>query len=300
MEIGQLEAFLAVVREGSFTNAANRLNLTQPSLSARIHQLEHSLGGELFKRDKRPVQLTPLGDIFIDYAERAIGILEAGFDAVNSARLGQAGRVTVSCPFSLATYLMPEVVNHFGQAYPQAELYIEAGHSDFAVSQLMDGLVNLALAAAFPRLLAQTKTLLRLHDVMIAAVSPAHELAGETAVPITKLWQYQLVIIHWGAAFDAYIASLGQMSNSRGATVRVPLPAALPMARQPNTITFLPRRLAAVSGLAILDMPSFQFDWDAAVLTRPGRTLTMLEQSFVDIVDTVWHSSQPETPTADR
>jgi DNA-binding transcriptional LysR family regulator len=47
MELRQLEAFLAVVREGSFTQAAESLNLTQPSLSARIQQLEQSLGGEL-------------------------------------------------------------------------------------------------------------------------------------------------------------------------------------------------------------------------------------------------------------
>ncbi|MCZ7674400.1 MAG: hypothetical protein M5U34_48350 [Chloroflexi bacterium] len=47
---------------------------------------------------------------------------------------------------------MPEVVDRFSQAHPQAELFMEAGHSDFAVSQLVDGLVNFALAAAFPPL----------------------------------------------------------------------------------------------------------------------------------------------------
>ncbi len=298
MEIGQIEAFLAVVREGSFTAAATHLNLTQPSLSARIQQLEHSLGAELFMRDKRPVQLTPIGRIFLDYAERGTNILAAGEEAVRSARLGEAGRVKVACPFSLGTYLLPQVVNRFGQAHPQAELYIENGHSDFAISQLLDGLVNLALAAAFPRFLAQAQTLLRLHDEMAVAVAAEHELVGATAVSISQLWQYQPLIVHWGAAFDAYIASLRQMSSARGPTVRVPLAAALPMAHQPNTVTFLPRRLAtAVSGLTILDVPEFQFDWDAIVATRPGRSLTPLEQSFVDIISTVWHASTPEKTT---
>jgi len=294
MELGQLEAFLAVVREGSFTNAAAHLNLTQPSLSARIQQLENSLGVALFMRDKRPIQLTPLGELFIDYAERAVGILEAGRDAVRSTQRGQVGRVRVCCPFSLATYLMPEVVNRFGQKHPKAELFIEAGHSDFAIHQLTDGLVNIALAAAFPRYLAKTQTLLRLHDTMVVAVSPRHELVNETAVSVPQLWQYQPLIVHWGNAFDAYIASLRQVSGADGATVRVPLAAALPMAQQPNTVTFLPRRLAAVSGLTALDVPDFQFDWDAIVVTRPGRSLTVLEQSFVDIVTAVWQSSEPE------
>lgn len=294
MEIGQIEAFLAVVREGSFTNAANRLNLTQPSLSARIQHLEQSLGGELFHRDKRPVQLTQLGELFVGYAERAVGVLEAGYEAVRSARLGMAGRVTVCCPFSLATYLLPNVVNQFGKTHPQAELSIETGHSDFAISQLLDGLVNLAFAAAFPRFLGQTQTLLRLHDEMIAAVTPSHPLVEQTAVSLEQLWRYRTIIVHWGSAFDAYIASLRQMSDSNNTTVRVPLAAALPMAHQPRTVTFMPRRLATASGLASLNVPNFQFDWDAVLVTRPGRTLPTLEQSFVDIVWQIWKKEKPQ------
>ena len=248
MEIRQIEAFLAVIQEGSFTRAASSLNLTQPSLSARIQQLEHSLGGALFARGQRPLLLTPSGELFRDYAERALAILAAGQEAVQSAQLGQSGQVTVCCPFSLAASLMPQVVKRFGQAHPQAELYLETGHSDFAITQLLDGVVNLALAAAFPRFTAQIQTLQRLHDEMVVAVSPEHELVGETAVAIPTLWRYQPIIIHWGRAFDAYIASLRQMSSAAGATVRVPLAAALPMARQPHAVTFLPRRVTAVSG----------------------------------------------------
>lgn len=292
MEIGQLQAFLAVVREGSFTHAANRLNLTQPSLSARIQQLEQSLGSDLFMRDKRPVQLTPIGEIFVDYAERSLGILEAGQEAVRIASLGEAGRVSVACPYSLATYLMPEVVSRFGQMHAQAELYLENGHSDYAVNRLLDGIVNLALAAAFPRYLAQAKTLLRLHDEMVVAVAPSNPLSRETAVSVKQLWQFQPLIIHWGAAFDAYIRSLRQMSGAKGPTLHVPLAAALPMARQSNTVTFLPGRLAAVSELITLNVPDFKFDWDALVLTRSGRTLSALEQSFVEIVDAVWQNHQ--------
>jgi DNA-binding transcriptional LysR family regulator len=290
MEIGQLEAFLAVAREGSFTQAANRLNLTQPSLSARIHQLEQNLGGDLFQRDRRPIQLTLLGETFLGYAERAIGILDAGREAVRAAQQGNAGRVTVCCPFSLATSLMPEVVNGFSQTYPQAELYIEAGHSYYAVTQLMDGLVNLALAAAFPRFLTQSQTLLRLHDEMTVAVTPAHPLAGVKNIPITQLWQYKLLVINWGPAFDAYIESVRQMSGATGPTIRVPLAAALPMAQQPNTVTFVPRRLTAVSRLVELDVPEFSYNWDVVLITRPGRTLTPLEQAFVEIVSAVWHN----------
>ena len=293
MEIGQIEAFLAIVHEGSFTRAAARLNLTQPSLSARMQQLEHSLGDDLFQRETRPVQLTSSGRIFVDYAERALSILAAGKEAVRATKSGNNGRITICSPYSLATYLMPEVVDRFSEAYPQAELFMEAGHSDFAVSQLVDGLVNFALAAAFPRYSTYSHTLLRLHDEMVVAATPEHPLAQVESISLAALWQYQKLVIHWGDAFDAYLETLQQMTNQSGPIIRVPLAAALPMARRPNSITFLPRRLTAVSNLIELNVPDFQFDWDAVLLTRPNRTLTTLEQTFVDIVAAVWYSSQP-------
>ncbi|MCA9959921.1 MAG: LysR family transcriptional regulator [Chloroflexota bacterium] len=293
MEIGQLEAFLAVVYEGSFTRAAERLNLTQPSLSARIHQLEQDLHGTLFQRNTRPVSLTRMGEVFLDYAERAVGILEAGQEAVRSEQLGIAGRVTVCCPFSLATYLMPEVVQRFSQAYPLAELYIEVGHSDFAVAQLSDGMANLALAAAFPRFLERTHPILHLRDEMVAAANANHRLARASGIPINRLWQYQVLIIHWGHAFTAYVDSLRELAEMPGAAIRVPLAIALPMVQGSEMVTFVPRRLTAVSGLVELDVPEFQFSWNTVLLTRPGRALTALEQAFVDMVATVWHSSEP-------
>ena len=293
MELRQLEAFLTVVREGSFTQAAEALNLTQPSLSARIQQLEQSLSCDLFRRDKRPIQLTPHGELFADYVERALGILNAGRDALQARQFGLTGRITVCSPFSIATYLMPQVVSRFSQVFPDAELYLETGHSDFSFRQLRDGFVDLAFAAAFPRILTQSQTLLRLHDEMVVAVRPAHELAHASNVPLEQIWEYQSLVIHWGQAFDSYLASLQQISQTKRPLIRVPLPAALPMAQQPRTITFLPRRLALVSGLVQLDVPDFQFDWDVVLMTRIGRELTELEQAFVELVTAVWHTSQP-------
>ncbi len=243
MEIGQLEAFLAVVQNGSFTKAAEHLNLTQPSLSARIYQLEQNLQGSLFLRTKRPVQLTPLGEVFVSYAERGLNILKAGQEAVLSIQLGITGRITICCPFSLSTYLMPQVVSRFSQEYPLAELYIEAGHSDFAIRQLLDGMVNLAVVAAFPRFLMQTRPLLRLHDEMVVAANSDHALASAKEISIAQLWQYQLLIIHWGTAFTAYLDSLYQTRAGTESVLNIPLAVALPMMRQSNRITFVKKQL---------------------------------------------------------
>jgi DNA-binding transcriptional LysR family regulator len=295
MEIGQLEALVAVAREGSFTLASRRLDISQPSLSARIRALESSLGRQLIDRKSRPVRLTPLGEAFLSYAERALAILSAAEEMVRLDQMQTAEKLLVGCPFSVATYLMPEVVDRFSQAFPDAELFIDTGNSDYVVSQLEDGLVNLAFAAAFPKFLTHNWTLLLLHDEMSVAVSPRHPLANIGTIRISEIWANRVLLIHWGPAFHAYVESLRQMSHNPGPLVQLPLAGALPMARNPDTVTFMPRRLITTSGLVEVQITDFSFSWDIALMTRPGRLLTYLEQQFVDIVSAVWQSSEPPT-----
>jgi DNA-binding transcriptional LysR family regulator len=289
MEFKQLEGLIAIAREGNFTRAAERLNLSQPSLSARIQQLEQSLGGKvLVNRRARPVTLTPVGEALLVYAERALGILEAAHQAVEVASEGTAGRLVITTPFSIATYLLPSVVNYFSKAYPRVQLYIEAGNSDFAVSQLLDGISDLAFTAAFPQYIRQTKTLHRFHDKMGLAVSKGHPLTALRGVPIKDILAYRLLLIHWGQAFESYVASLREMYAIPGSVISVPLASALPMIQESDTISFMPRRLIAAAGLVEVDVPEINFDWDVVLVTRPGRILTALETEFVNIVIDRW------------
>jgi DNA-binding transcriptional LysR family regulator len=289
MEVKQLEALIAIAREGNFTRAAERLNLSQPSLSARIKQLEQSLGGKLLiNRRARPVTLTPVGEALIVYAERALGILEAAEQAVEVASEGAAGRLVVTTPFSIATYLLPGLVNYFSRVYPQIELHIEAGNSDFAVSQLLDGLADLAFTAAFPQYLRQTKTIHRFHDKMGLAVSKGHPLTAVRTIPVSHIWAYRLVLIHWGQAFETYVASLRQMHPDPSPVISVPLAAALPMIADSDSISFMPKRLIAASGLVEVDVPEISFDWDVALVTRPGHLLTPIETEFANIAFNRW------------
>ena len=294
MEIRQLEAFIAVVQEGSFTGAADRLGLTQPSLSARIQGLEAVLGVRLLHRDKRPVQLTRSGIVFLDYASRALALLEAGQASLQALQQGLTGRVVIGTPFSIGTYLLPAVVSDFRETYPEIELSVEAGTSEVLVDRLTDGIINLAFSAAFPNLVRRTRTILRLHDEMVAAAPAGHPLIGDRPIPVELLWQGQTLHIHWGQAFAAYLSSLMVMNNITASATQIPLATALPMSLMPDTITFMPRRLSRATGLIELNVPAFNFDWDIVLVTRSGRTLLPEEEHFAAIVENAWQRSQPE------
>lgn len=142
--------------------------------------------------------------------------------------------------------------------------------------------------AAFPKFLSQSKLLLSLHDEMAVAVSPSHLLAGESDISIRQILKYRVLLIHWGPSFHSYVENLRQLNPEAGPLIRLPLAGALPMAQQADTVTFMPRRLVSPSGLVEVQVPDFSFSWDIALITRPGRSLTFLEQAFLKIVTTAW------------
>jgi DNA-binding transcriptional LysR family regulator len=74
MDLAELQVFLTVAREGSFSRAAERLYRTQPAVSLAIRKLEDSLGQPLFVRGARPVRLTDAGTLLREYAERLLNL----------------------------------------------------------------------------------------------------------------------------------------------------------------------------------------------------------------------------------
>lgn len=283
-EIRQIEAFVAVVQSGSFTQAAERLNLAQPSLSVRIQQLERVLDGQLFHRQSRPMQLTPMGTVFLPYAERVLGVLEAGWEAIRVAQQGFAGRLAVGSPVSVATSLMPLVVDLFSRRYPQAELFIETSHSPNLVQQLQDGVLDLVFTAAFPQLIKQVDILLRLEDHMVAAVAPDHPLCQVEKVSFQDLWRYRVVLPRWGNAFEAYITAVRELSPTVRPLVRAPLAVAQNMFDYGDTVLFVPERFAKATGITTLEVVDLNFPYDVVLITRPGRSLSPLEEGFLTAV----------------
>src|SRR5207237_10597895 len=121
-ELRQLQYFVAVAEERHFSRAAARLRIAQPGLSQQIKSLEVSLGVQLLVRDKRHVELTAPGALFLDHARI---VLEGADRALRSARLASRGRKTV---LKVGTFMernrphADEVLRRFRERHPDAEL----------------------------------------------------------------------------------------------------------------------------------------------------------------------------------
>ncbi len=145
MEIRVLKYFLAVVREGSITKAANSLHLTQPRLSRQLQELENELGQKLLTRGKYKITLTPEGMLLRKRAQEIVEMVEkteAEFEAISDSLSGDiyiGGGET-----DLMKYIA-EVIKDIQQDYPGVKFHIYSGNAEDVTEKLDRGLLDFGL-----------------------------------------------------------------------------------------------------------------------------------------------------------
>src|SRR5436190_7688100 len=113
MTIRQLEVFLAVAHAQSFSRAAERIHLSQPTLSEHTRDLEEELGVPLFARHSRSVSLTEAGRVFEDYATRVVATLAAGRQALAELNSLKRGSLVIGASTTPGTYVLPTLIARF-------------------------------------------------------------------------------------------------------------------------------------------------------------------------------------------
>src|SRR5256886_8152865 len=122
MEIHQLRYFVAVAEEGSFSRAAGKVRVAQPSLSQQIRKLEAEVGQPLFDRLPRSVVLTEAGRCLIDYARQILASIGDARRCVDELKGEVAGRVAVGAIPTIAPYVLPRSEEHTSELQSQSNL----------------------------------------------------------------------------------------------------------------------------------------------------------------------------------
>ncbi len=125
----KLDYVYAVYKEGSFTRAAEKLFISQPSLSAAIKKIETELGAPLFERGAGGVVLTEIGREYIDAAEKIMSVREEFVNKINDINSLGIGQITVGGTNYLSSYLLPRIINRFAEKYPNVEVTLVEANS---------------------------------------------------------------------------------------------------------------------------------------------------------------------------
>ena len=214
MDLLHLEHFLAVVDEGTFTRAAQRLNRTQPAISQSIRRLEEEVGAPLFARDMHEVSLTAAGRVLADYARRLLGMRDEAVRQVSEIRTLNAGRLTIAAHESAAVYLLPAPLRAYLQRFPNIKVSIQRGRISEIPRQVMDREVDVGFVKDVPAF--HELHWVEVHaDEMMLIASPKHPLAARPNVMVQELASEQFVLHHQCSATTDRILQLFEQHGTR-------------------------------------------------------------------------------------
>lgn len=142
----QLEYFVTVVDEGSFTRAAQILHVTQPGLSHQIQALERELGGPLLERLPRKVRLTPAGRTALPHARASLAHAERTSRSARRASGIETGELHIGTLFSLSVGVMPGALRTWRRHYPELQAHlVEFRHTEDLLAAMETGRADVAV-----------------------------------------------------------------------------------------------------------------------------------------------------------
>lgn len=181
MTLGQLRAFLAVVRRRSVSKAASELYVTQPAVSASLAALERDIGVRLLVRDRTGVRPTPSGEALAAVAAECLGLLEQGRDAALAAASPGSGRLRLAAVTTAGEYVVPPLLKAFHQRYPDVEPVLEVGNRALVLERLLAREADLAVGGR-PPTEGPVKGQGFLPNDLVVVAGPDHALAGRRRI----------------------------------------------------------------------------------------------------------------------
>lgn len=214
MELKHLHSFVAVAEQLSFIRAANRLHLSQPALSSQIHSLEEELGVQLLFRNRRIVQLTDAGKVFLSEAYAVLQRADEAAERARKAAKGQLGKLSIGFVSSAALEIVPDIVVAFRKKCPEVILDLR----NIRTTDQIEGLLNKSIDIGFVRMPLehdQLKTTVIHREPFVVIFPGEHPLAHIKQVKLSKLRNERFVLYgrRWAPGFFDHLM---QMCNTAG------------------------------------------------------------------------------------
>ena len=218
VDIRGLEVFLSVAKHLNYTRAGEELNLSQPSVSIRIKQLENELGMKLFEQLGKKVALTDAGLLLVSHARRVIAAIQDAKQALEELQGLERGSLRIGASTTPGMYLIPQIIARFKERYPKIEVHL--GIKD--TKQVEEGVIRNEFDFGFVggHLVGDAVEVLAwVTDQLALVVGPKHPLAKKKSIKAEDLRKEKFILRELGSATRSTIASHLQKSSLAVQTV---------------------------------------------------------------------------------
>jgi DNA-binding transcriptional LysR family regulator len=297
VDLKQLEHFVAVAEERHFTRASRRLNLVQSGLSASIRALEEDLGGPLFIRSTRRVDLTPAGEVLFDEARRVLAAARDARHAVTEVHGLARGRLRIGAIHGLAPFVdLPAALGQFRAAFGGIDIELTLDGSRALIDEVREGRLDVAFTQPSDPQPDDLGSRMFACEGMVIVCSAHHEFAGMSGLKLSDLSDETFADLRpeWSVRrlVDRSFADAG-LQRRTGFEVN-DIPMLLELAAQGLAIAMVPESVAAArvrdtrgapvatATLCATEEPC----WELAAFFkgRAGEPLTPVARAFLDLL----------------
>ncbi|VXC12487.1 DNA-binding transcriptional regulator, LysR family [Pseudomonas sp. 8BK] len=286
MDLATLNAFIAIAELGSFSEAAERLHLTQPAVSKRIASLEQQLNVRLFDRLGREVSLTEAGRALLPRAYQILNVLDDTRRALTNLNGEISGRLTLATSHHIGLHRLPPLLRAFTRAHPQVALDIQFLDSEVAYEEVLHGRAELAVITLAPETREPVHAVAVWDDPLDFVAAPEHPLARSQVISLADVAHHPAVF-PGGNTFTHHIVR--RLFEAQGLTPNI--------AMSTNYLETI--KMMVSIGLAWSVLPRTMLDEQVARLPLPGiqltrqlgyishieRTLSNAARAFMNLLD---------------
>ncbi|MHB8388683.1 MAG: LysR family transcriptional regulator [Acidobacteriaceae bacterium] len=291
MDLFQLETFITVAEEKSFSRAAVKLHRTQPAVSQVIRKLEVEMDEVLFDRAARDATLTAAGEVLREYAERLLNLRGEATTALSELRSLHRGRLSVAANEYTCLYLLP-VVDVFRRLSPQIHVTVQRSLASRMAEELMKHSVELGVISYRPDD-PQIRSIVVYRDELVFVMHPGHPLARAKEVSIRELGAENFVAHNVPSPLRQKVVQAFQRHRTP-LNMEVELPSLEAIKRfvaMGNGVALLPgltaRQEIERGELVQLRVPELSFERRLRIIHRRQANLSHASLAFLKVVESM-------------
>ncbi len=286
MDLATLNAFIAIAELGSFSEAAERLHLTQPAVSKRIASLEQQLNVRLFDRLGREVSLTEAGRALLPRAYQILNVLDDTRRALNNLSGEVSGRLTLATSHHIGLHRLPPLLRAFTRAHPQVALDIQFLDSEVAYEEVLHGRAELAVITLAPETREPVHAVAVWDDPLDFVAAPEHPLARSSVISLADVARHPAVFPGGNTFTHHIVRRLFEaqeltpniaMSTNYLETIKMMVSIGLAWSVLPRTM--LDEQVAR------LPLPGIQLARQLGYISHTERTLSNAARAFMQLLD---------------
>lgn len=289
LDLFQLETFLAVAREGSFSRAAQILFRTQPAVSQTIRRLEQEVGESLFDRSSRDGTLTDAGRVLYDYAEKLLNTRTEALSAIESLRQLERGKLAVAANEFTCIYLLP-LLHEFRRLHPMVHVCVQRSTGSRIPSEVMNRNSEMGVITYRPDD-PELKSIAVYIDELAFVVPPHHPLAHAKQVRIRQLGAEMFVAHNVPSSYRAKVLeTFAKCKVPLNMDVELPsIEAIKKFVSAGNGVALLPMITVAEEvkrgDLIRVEVPELRFERKLRIIYRKNVALSHAARAFLTMVE---------------